>query len=80
LTAPLSDGHSSFKKTKGMTALIQERQKRQREEHRESNSGAKAPSGADLPTERSLESLVESVKRKSSTKDGPKMGKRQKLA
>jgi len=75
-----SDDRSSFKKTKGMTALLEERQKRQREEKRESVSGAKSSSSVDAPNQRSLESLVESVKRKSSARDRPKMGKRQKLA
>ncbi|KAJ6604598.1 hypothetical protein DFH09DRAFT_1018818 [Mycena vulgaris] len=55
-----------FKKTKGMNALLEERSKRQRNKREGVDGGVKqsADSGG-----RSLQNLVESVKRKSSTVD-----------
>jgi hypothetical protein len=70
----------SFKKTKAMGALLEERQKRQRELRDQRPEGEAAKS---KPTEgtnaKSLQSLVESVKRKSANADPPGQGKRRKL-
>ncbi|KAJ7783727.1 hypothetical protein DFH07DRAFT_873889 [Mycena maculata] len=64
-----------FKKTKGMNALLEERSKRQRQRRDGAESSAKQSSGDGT---RSLQNLVDSVKRKSSTVDTGS-GKRRKL-
>ncbi|TFK41218.1 hypothetical protein BDQ12DRAFT_679099 [Crucibulum laeve] len=67
-----------FKKTKSMAALLDERQKRQksmREEHEESTLVKAAPVAGG----KSLQSLVESVKRKSANTGMTGTGKRRKL-
>ena len=69
----------SFKKTKSMSALLDERSRRQQEKtskSRESTIVKHSESGAPQP---SLKSLVESVKRKSAVLDAPGVGKRRKL-
>ena len=67
-----------FKKTLGMVALLEERSKRLKEKRNGLDStGSKPKSRKD--TERSLKSLVESVKRKSAAVDQPGAGKRPKL-
>ncbi|KIY52641.1 hypothetical protein FISHEDRAFT_34879 [Fistulina hepatica ATCC 64428] len=76
-----------FKKTKGMTALLDERARRQREELRDDaaveSNGRQASKKADGQNERNLQSLVESVKRKSVAYDGsdsePQAKKRKKI-
>jgi hypothetical protein len=68
---------SRFKKTKSMAALLNERSK-----HPKSNTRSDHPVHSQSPTEqngRSLQSLVESVKRKSSVIDHDGLGKRRKL-
>ncbi|KAJ7293526.1 hypothetical protein C8J57DRAFT_1269246 [Mycena rebaudengoi] len=64
-----------FKKTKGMNALLEERSKRRKHKREGTNDGAKL-AGDD--GSRSLQNLVESVKRKSAALDTAS-GKRRKL-
>lgn len=68
----------SFKKTKGMTALLEERRKRLQQQTRVEPE-SKAPSREDGPSNPSLQKLVESVKRKSAEAVAPGQGKRRKL-
>ena len=71
---------SSFKKTKSMAALLEERQKRQREirgNEMDANSVKSRKVGAS--DSRNLQSLVESVKRKSVQSEMAGQGKRRKL-
>ncbi|KAJ3494664.1 hypothetical protein NLJ89_g10760 [Agrocybe chaxingu] len=69
-----------FKKTKAMSALLDERQKRRKGQR---NEGAdvisKKPKNTDAGGAKSLQSLVESLKRKSANVDQPGQGKRRKL-
>ncbi|KAF9535416.1 hypothetical protein CPB83DRAFT_9601 [Crepidotus variabilis] len=69
-----------FKKTKAMSAFMDERQKRRREQTAEEGveTSRKSKDAADHKT-RSLKNLVESVKRKSANIDPPGQGKRRKL-
>jgi len=68
----------SFKKTKGMSALLEERRKQL---HKRSNNGSAKESATAAPSgeERSLEKLVESVKRKTVDSHTQGQGKRRKL-
>lgn len=66
----------SFKKTKSMTALLNERSKRQQTSGGEEGEGRKKPEGNGG---RSLESLVESVKRKTADAERSGNGKRRKV-
>ncbi|KAF8807347.1 hypothetical protein BYT27DRAFT_7097591 [Phlegmacium glaucopus] len=69
-----------FKKTKSMAALLEERQKRQREIRGNEMDGNSAKSRkVGVSDTRSLQSLVESVKRKSVQSEMPGQGKRRKL-
>ncbi|KAF9237724.1 hypothetical protein BU15DRAFT_48280 [Melanogaster broomeanus] len=70
-----------FKKTKGMAALLDERSKRQKSHHGRPDDPAPQPHGPAKPGghERSLQSLVESVKRKSGAADRSGVGKRRRL-
>jgi hypothetical protein len=68
---------NSFKKTKNMVALLDERVKRQRRRDSEDDSNARFVSGSVNDT--SLKNLVESVKRKSSAAGQGGLGKRRKL-
>ena len=63
-----------------MSALLDERQKRQRELRNEQpeGTGSKTKSAEEVGS-KSLQSLVESVKRKSANIDPPGQGKRRKL-
>ncbi|QRV76084.1 pre-rRNA-processing protein ESF1 [Ceratobasidium sp. AG-Ba] len=70
-----------FKKTKGMQALLDERSKRQRERISKEEARAKEKSKIfreSTEGDRSLKSIVESVKRKSGGSD-PSTGKRRKV-
>ncbi|KAJ7103583.1 hypothetical protein B0H15DRAFT_812865 [Mycena belliarum] len=71
----IDPSHPHFKKTKGMNALLEERSKRQRHKGGSVDGPAKGPveNGS-----RSLQNLVESVKRKSSIVDTAS-GKRRRL-
>jgi len=63
-----------------MTALLDERQKRRREQRDERPDDVHTKSnGSHTSGSKSLESLVESVKRKSANIDPPGQGKRRKL-
>lgn len=63
-----------------MTALLDERQKRRREQRDERPDDVHTKSnGPHTSDSKSLESLVESVKRKSANIDPPGQGKRRKL-
>ncbi|KLO17066.1 hypothetical protein SCHPADRAFT_913851 [Schizopora paradoxa] len=66
-----------YKKTKGMSAILEERTKRQKVRHETDNTASetKFAMRESNPTA-SLQKLVESVKRKSSQKDGKGSGKR----
>ncbi|KAF8971365.1 hypothetical protein BDZ97DRAFT_1901573 [Flammula alnicola] len=69
-----------FKKTKAMSALLDERQKRQRELRDEHVEGAPSrPKTTGETGPKSLQSLVESVKRKSTNIEPSGQGKRRKL-
>ncbi|KAF9234181.1 hypothetical protein BU15DRAFT_90074 [Melanogaster broomeanus] len=70
-----------FKKTKSMAALLDERSKRQKSHHGRSDDPASQSHGPAKPGghERSLRSLVESVKRKSGAVDRSGVGKRRRL-
>ncbi|EJD04071.1 uncharacterized protein FOMMEDRAFT_121565 [Fomitiporia mediterranea MF3/22] len=77
-TFAIDPSNPHFKKTKSMAALLEERAKRQ------SGKGGRPterePSRSDgLEIQQSLQSLVDSVKRKSSHADGKGVGKRRKL-
>ncbi|PPQ87037.1 hypothetical protein CVT25_000014 [Psilocybe cyanescens] len=69
-----------FKKTKAMTALLDERQRRQRD-LRGGLEDSFPSQRKDIPVEetKNLQKLVESVKRKSATIDPPGQGKRRRL-
>lgn len=69
----------SFKKTKSMTALLEERSKRQKANHENLGSEAVAKSTTRDRGRQNLQSLVESVKRKSTAGEGQALGKRRKL-
>ena len=71
----------SFKKTKGMSALLDERSKRQKDHQGEASERASSKKNtAESEPKSSLKSLVESVKRKSAAaSDQPGVGKRRKL-
>jgi len=64
----------SFKKTKSMSALLEERGKRQR------GPGEVPGSVPKVGGQKSLDSLVENVKRKSRVVRDDRVGKRRKLA
>ncbi|KAG9090294.1 pre-rRNA-processing protein esf1, partial [Ceratobasidium sp. 392] len=69
-----------FKKTKSMQALLDERAKRQREQQSKEDVRAREKSKPALESaqeDRSLKSIVESVKRKSGVAN-PSAGKRRK--
>jgi len=71
----INPSNPHFKKTKGMNALLEERAKRQH------NKRERVPGDAKQPAEegsRSLQNLVESVKRKSSMSAG-NSGKRRRV-
>ena len=65
---------NSFKKTKAMAALLDERTKRQPAQNQTDIS-----SQVDNSGERSLKSLVDSVKRKSTQQSGKGLGKRRRV-
>ncbi|CAA7258695.1 unnamed protein product [Cyclocybe aegerita] len=69
-----------FKKTKAMSALLDERQKRRKgQRNEEVDVVSKKPKNADADGAKNLQSLVESVKRKSTNVHQPGQGKRRKL-
>ena len=71
----------SFKKTKAMAAILDERQRRRRDQARkaeETYAATSSRSGSGTNS-KSLRSLVESVKRKSVNADVPGIGKRKRL-
>lgn len=63
----------SFKKTESMSALLEERSRRQ-------GGRAEASASGSVSSRKSLESLVENVKRKSDAIGEDNSGKRRKLA
>ena len=79
----------SFKKTKAMTAILDERQRRRREQtedteiHTTASQLGKAAmdnaAGGANSNSNSLQNLVESLKRKNANADLPGVGKRRKL-
>ncbi|KAI0639490.1 hypothetical protein C8Q77DRAFT_1069503 [Trametes polyzona] len=77
-TFAIDPSNPHFKKTKSMAALLEERSRRQQEKQgRESTSARASDTSAQQP---SLQSLVESVKRKTASMDQPGVGKRRKLS
>ncbi|KAJ2920232.1 hypothetical protein MD484_g144, partial [Candolleomyces efflorescens] len=68
-----------FKKTKGMSALLDERRKRNQNRNTEQDSSKLAHSITSGPSNPSLQKLVESVKRKSAEAQTQGQGKRRKL-
>lgn len=68
-----------FKKTKSMSALLDERSKRQKKSHGKKQDGATSAKTVETDSSTSLKNLVESVKRKSIAADGKGVGKRRKL-
>ncbi|KAL7285374.1 hypothetical protein ACG7TL_000469 [Trametes sanguinea] len=79
-TFAIDPSNPHFKKTKSMAALLEERSRRQQEkasQNREGTSFARGDAGAQQP---SLQSLVESVKRKTKALEEPGTGKRRKLS
>ncbi|KIM48253.1 hypothetical protein M413DRAFT_439980 [Hebeloma cylindrosporum] len=68
-----------FKKTKAMGALLEDRQKRQRELRGEQDGVVSKRRATRESGPKSLQSLVESVKRKSANIEQPGQGKRRKL-
>jgi hypothetical protein len=71
---------SSFKKTESMAALLEERQKRQREKRdNEMDANSVRSKKIGVSDSRDLQSLVESVKRKSLQSEVAGQGKRRKL-
>ncbi|RDX55768.1 hypothetical protein OH76DRAFT_1338050 [Lentinus brumalis] len=78
-TFAIDPSNPHFKKTKSMAALLDERSRRQQEKaSKNRDSTVSKHSDAD-PQQQSLQSLVESVKRKSAVLDEPGIGKRRKL-
>ncbi|TDL28603.1 hypothetical protein BD410DRAFT_760012 [Rickenella mellea] len=75
----IDPSNPQFKKTKGMTALLEERTKRQKERSEDLPQRTSALNGEQTgDSGRSLQSLVESVKRKSSAVNHEGVGKRHK--
>ncbi len=62
-----------------MSALLDERSKRQKKSHGKKQDGAVSAKTAEADSSRSLKNLVESVKRKSIAADSKGVGKRRKL-
>ncbi|KAI0655166.1 hypothetical protein C8Q70DRAFT_936549 [Cubamyces menziesii] len=79
-TFAIDPSNPHFKKTKSMAALLEERSRRQQErasQNRDSASSKRDDTGTQQP---SLQSLVESVKRKTAALEEPGAGKRRKLS
>jgi len=76
-TFAIDPSNPHFKKTKGMSALLEERAKRQREKRLDSGITAPASESNSI-SQSNLKNLVESVKRKSTAAEGG-FGKRRKL-
>ncbi|CDO71641.1 hypothetical protein BN946_scf184911.g112 [Trametes cinnabarina] len=79
-TFAIDPSNPHFKKTKNMAALLEERSRRQQEkasQNRETTSSARGETDAHQP---SLQSLVESVKRKTAALEESGAGKRRKLS
>lgn len=70
---------NSFKKTKAMKILLEEKQRRRREQIGQSEEITKKPTAGQEPSSKALQTLVESVKRKNANIDPPGQGKRRKL-
>ena len=68
----------SFKKTKAMASMLQERSKRQRHKLRDGDGADVKSLSAEGTEKQALKSLVESVKRKSAVTEGG-IGKRRKV-
>jgi len=62
-----------------MTVLLEERQRRRREQREQSEEVTKKSTASREPGSKTLQTLVESVKRKSANIDPPGQGKRRKL-
>ncbi|KAH9898312.1 hypothetical protein C8Q73DRAFT_639931 [Cubamyces lactineus] len=79
-TFAIDPSNPHFKKTKSMAALLEERSRRQQEKashNRDSASSKRDDSNTQQP---SLQSLVESVKRKTAALEEPGAGKRRKIS
>ncbi|TFK94459.1 hypothetical protein K466DRAFT_536116 [Polyporus arcularius HHB13444] len=78
-TFAIDPSNPHFKKTKSMAALLDERSRRQQEKASKNRDSTVAKHSDADPQQQSLQSLVESVKRKSAVLDEPGIGKRRKL-
>ncbi|TFK57065.1 hypothetical protein OE88DRAFT_1619710 [Heliocybe sulcata] len=76
-TFAIDPSNPHFKKTKSMSALLEERSQRQNHQLRE--AARAVPDGGTVGKDRSLDSLVESVKRKSTARAQPSAEKRRKM-
>ncbi|KAI0669809.1 hypothetical protein C8Q78DRAFT_976734 [Trametes maxima] len=79
-TFAIDPSNPHFKKTKGMSALLDERSRRQQEKTSRNHESTASKRNASDGNQPSLQSLVESVKRKSAAMDESGMGKRRKLS
>ncbi|EKM61787.1 uncharacterized protein PHACADRAFT_204941 [Phanerochaete carnosa HHB-10118-sp] len=78
-TFAIDPSNPHFKKTKSMSALLEERVKRQKEKLGDPNAVAQPKKAGDNASSNNLKSLVESVKRKSAAANHSGVGKRRKL-
>ncbi|KAI8990519.1 hypothetical protein BD414DRAFT_483899 [Trametes punicea] len=78
-TFAIDPSNPHFKKTKSMAALLEERSRRQQERAAHSRESASSMRD-DASSQPSLQSLVESVKRKTAAMEGSGVGKRRKLS
>ncbi|KAL5534354.1 hypothetical protein ACEPAG_816 [Sanghuangporus baumii] len=78
-TFAIDPSNPHFQKTKSMAALLEERARRQSGKEFASETKSSSPKNDNSTPSQSLQSLVESVKRKSSGVEGKGVGKRRKL-
>ncbi|KAH9944303.1 uncharacterized protein BXZ73DRAFT_73853 [Epithele typhae] len=79
-TFAIDPSNPRFKKTKSMAVLLEERSRRQQNKSKNGRQSTQTAHADGGTSRSSLQSLVESVKRKSVTLDAPGVGKRRKLA
>ncbi|KAH9858106.1 hypothetical protein C2E23DRAFT_164513 [Lenzites betulinus] len=79
-TYAIDPSNPHFKKTKSMAALLEERSRRQQEKSSKNRESATSKRGDTDVQQPSLQSLVDSVKRKAAVMDQPGVGKRKKLS
>ncbi|KAI0361520.1 hypothetical protein OH77DRAFT_1444095 [Trametes cingulata] len=79
-TFAIDPSNPHFKKTKSMSALLEERSRRQQERASRNRESASRQQDDGASSQPSLQSLVESVKRKTAALEEPGVGKRRKLS